>query len=515
MSGPERDCVVVGAGHNGLIAGCYLAAAGLDVEVVERDTVPGGAVSTVERWPGVRVDRGSSLHVMFRHTAIAAELELASTGLDYIDADPFAVAPDPDRGPLVFATDLAATCASIEAAAGQPDADGYARFVETWRPRWQSLLRLADATNPLQAGRAGWPLARREWRSGLGLPREFLTTAEEAIDRQIGDERLAAAIAWWAAQSGPPPHLVGTAPMAGSIALMHLAPPGRPCGGSGRLSEALVARLAATGGTLRLGDAATAIETDSDRVVAVRTASGDRIPTRRVVAACHAARTFGLLGRPDLSDRLRIGDGIGVAIRLLTDRPPAYDGDTAPSDRGMTLLVRSRQQLRAAAADWLSGNPSVDPPSLVMTPTVSDPTLAPPGRHVVTVWSQWAPARPLGGDWDAQRDAVADRVLADVERWAPGLGDSVVDRLVQTPLDLERELDLVRGDVMHLDMTIDSLFGLRPLPGWGRRTPVGGLYLAGASTHPGGGVWGASGRAAARVVLADLRRRRLRRRLRS
>ena len=505
----RRDCVVIGAGHNGLIAGCYLAAAGFDVEVLERDRIAGGAVSTVERWPdrpGVRVDRGSSLHVMFRHTGIAEELDLAAVGLRYHDADPFAVIPDPDRGPIVLHTDLDATCAGLERTAGPEAADGYRRFIATWTPRWRSLLALADSRSPLAAARAIAPMARREWRLGADLPRQFLTSAESAVSGAIADERLAAGICWWAAQAGPAAHESGTAPIAGSLALLHLRPPGRPAGGSGALANALVARLAASGGSLRLADPATAVETDGTGVVAVRTASGDRIPTSCVVAACHAATTFDLIGRSDLIARLPVGDGIGLVVRALTDGPPRYAADTAPADRGMTWLVRSRRQLRAAAADALAGRPSSDPALVVMTPTIADPTLAPAGMHVVTLWSQWAPYRLASGNWDERRDAEADRVVGAAERWAPGLTSSIVDRWVQTPRDLERELGLVNGDVMHLRTGLDAIFWMRPLPKWGRRTPVGGLYLAGASTHPGGGVWGASGRAAAAAVISDRRR---------
>jgi phytoene dehydrogenase-like protein len=144
-----------------------------------------------------------------------------------------------------------------------------------------------------------------------------------------------------------------------------------------------------------------------------------------------------------------------------------------------------------------------------MTPTATDPTLAPAGRHVVTVWAQWHPYRLRNGDWDGRRDEIADTIVEGVERWAPGFRDHIVDRFVQTPLDLERELGLLGGNVMHVESELDAMFTLRPMPGWsGYRTPHSGVYLCGASTHPGGGVWGASGRSAADVVMHDLRKTR-------
>jgi phytoene dehydrogenase-like protein len=150
---------------------------------------------------------------------------------------------------------------------------------------------------------------------------------------------------------------------------------------------------------------------------------------------------------------------------------------------------------------------------VVMTPTATDSTLAPAGRHVVTVWAQWHPYRLATGSWHDRREQVADDLLGSLDRWAPGTSATVLERLLQTPEDLERELGLVHGNVMHVDAGLDGLFALRPLPRWsGYRAPYPGVYLCGASTHPGGGVWGVSGRNVAGVVRRDLDRRTPRRR---
>jgi phytoene dehydrogenase-like protein len=144
-----------------------------------------------------------------------------------------------------------------------------------------------------------------------------------------------------------------------------------------------------------------------------------------------------------------------------------------------------------------------------MTPTALDPSIAPPGKHVVTAWAQWHPYELSTGEhWDDIRDREGERIVAQVERAAPGFTDSIEQVHVQTPLDLERELGLRRGNVMHVEMGLDSMFSYRPLPELaGYRTPVRGLFLTGASTHPGGGVFGASGRTAARVAMTTARRR--------
>jgi phytoene dehydrogenase-like protein len=240
----------------------------------------------------------------------------------------------------------------------------------------------------------------------------------------------------------------------------------------------------------------------------VTTASGDRITAHAVLAACHVRDTARLLGDADTARAVRVGDGIGMALRLLTDRLPAYPVDVPGVHTAMQLLVDSPAQLRAAYGDFLRGEPSHDPPLIVMTPTATDPTLAPAGRHVVTVWAQWHPYRLRDGDWNDARERVADAILDSVDRWAPGFSAGVLDRFVQTPEDLERELGLHAGNVMHVEPELDSMFTLRPMPGWSAyRAPHTGVYVCGASTHPGGGVWGASGRSAAAVVVRDLSRR--------
>jgi phytoene dehydrogenase-like protein len=510
VSARSRDVVVVGAGHNGLVAACYLARAGLDVEVVERDEVLGGAVSTVERWPGVRVDRGSSIHVMVRQTNLVEDLDLHSVGLTYDDVEPWAVLPHPD-GALRFSADLDETCRSIEAACGTRDAEAYRRFVRAWMPRVKGFL--AAASRPptaAQLGRTAVGLRRRH-RSGADLIRTFVEPADALLERTFVDPRLRAALGWWAAQSGPPPHAVGTAPIAGMVAMFHLRPAGRPRGGSGRLSDALVARFRALGGAITAGDSARSIVTTSSGPT-VTTESGEQITARAVLCACHVVETAHLVGDEATAAAVRVGRGIGMAVRMHTTALPSYPIDVAGVHSSMQFLVDSPAQLRTAYGDFLRGEPASDPPVIVMTPTASDDTLAPAGHHVVTAWAQWHPRQLATGDWEDRRDEVADGIIAAVDRWAPGFSGSILDRYLQTPLDLERELGLVGGNVMHVETDLDAMFGLRPLPGWSSyRTPRRGLYICGASTHPGGGVWGASGRNAAMVIQRDLsRRRRLR-----
>ena len=293
---------------------------------------------------------------------------------------------------------------------------------------------------------------------------------------------------------------------------MHRQAPGRAVGGSGALTAALAARLRSDGGRLRLGDGARSIETRGGRVTAVTTTSGDRLPCSTVVAACHVLTTLELAaeGLPSgLADRalraIPVGNGIGVALRLAARSLPDYPDAPPDVHSGLGLLAPDRRVLATAYGDQLARRLPARPPAVVMAFSGIDPSLAPPDRHLITVWGQWYPYELAGGaSWEAAREPTIERLLATVEEAAPGFSSSVEHAFLQTPVDLERELGLLRGNVMHVDMSLPSMFAWRPLPELsGYRTPIDGLYLAGASTHPGGGVSGASGRSAARVVLAD------------
>ncbi|MGY1822292.1 phytoene desaturase family protein [Geodermatophilus sp. SYSU D00079] len=519
------DAVVVGAGHNGLVAACYLARAGLAVEVVESDEVLGGAVSTVERWPGVRVDRGSSAHVIIRQSGIVEELDLAAHGLRYLDCDPWGFAPapcpgapGPDGRPLVLSVDLDATCASIAAACGAADAAAYRRFVEVWAPRSRAVVA-SFGRRPTAAGllRSFWPLGApadgRPRTPGGDLAVDFLGSGDALLDRWFTSERLKAALAWFGAQSGPPVSEPGTAAMVAWATLLHDVPPGHPVGGSGGLTAALRRRLEADGGRVTLGDGAAGLLVDDGRVAGVRTTSGRRIAAPVVVAACHVLATRDLAGDhapPALAEAdPPLGNGFGLVLRALTDSPPVYPGVPQElAQGGLQLLCTDRAQLAAAHGDWRAGRLPREPVPLAMCFSATDDTLAPPGQHVVTVWGQWYPYAPAdGADWDALAESEAQRLVAAVDRYAPGFAASVQRLYVQTPVLLERELSLLRGNVMHVEMGLASMFAFRPTPALGGyRVPgLPGLYLAGASTHPGGGVSGNSGRTAAGVVLADRR----------
>ncbi|WP_028477589.1 NAD(P)/FAD-dependent oxidoreductase [Nocardia sp. CNY236] len=514
--------IVVGSGHNGLIAACYLARAGHQVEVLERDGVLGGAVSTVERFPGHRVDRGSSAHIMIRHTGIIEDLELDRFGLRYIDCDPWGFTPaHAGRPAIVFHRDLDATVTSIAAACGSADAAAYRRFVGVWGPRSARVMRaFGGRPTPSNLVRSFWGLDAPS--GGSALSQEFLRSGDALLDGFFEDERLKASLAWFAAQSGPPMSEPGTAPMVGFAALMHTLPPGRAVGGSGALTSALVARLRSDGAVVTAGDAVSSLRRDTDhwRVV---TASGRDLRADVVVAGTHILTTLDLLHAGGFDDavlrdwrrRIRLGPGIGMVVRVATRALPQYpDSPSEHSARGLQLLVSDRARLRQAHGAALAGQLPPRPVVLAMSFSALDPTVAPPGEHQLSLWAQWHPYHLARGDWGEYAQQEGTRIIDEVDSYAPGFAASVLRRHVQTPLDLERELGLVGGNVMHVEMSLDQMMLWRPLPELsGQRVPgAPGLYLTGASTHPGGGVCGTSGRNAAALVLRDLRRHRFSRR---
>jgi phytoene dehydrogenase-like protein len=533
------DVAIVGSGHNALISAAYLARSGKRVGVFERSARVGGAVQTRDDiFPGYRIDVGSSAHILIHLTPILEELELDRFGLRYIDCDPWAVYPLDDGRTIRFWKDIERTCESIAEVSAR-DAEAYREFCEEWRPLSEAVLRTFLA--PPTPGRVGWTMATAGGFRDGALPRlqGVLGSYRALLDARFAHPAVRAAIEWIAAQSGPPPSELGAAPLAGWQPLYHRSGVQRAVGGSGALSEALVRLIRANGGEVHVGRPVRRIVLERGRAAGLevgaapeaglplgavrpRRAAAEFVAARAVLAGCHIATTFGslLADAPEAAAlrervlRLRIGNGFGMILRCTTSELPAYAGVTAPDaaggdplHRGLQLLCPPAPFLDHAYADFLRGEPAREPAVVAMTWTAVDPGLAPAGKHLLFAWAQYQPYALAGGaSWDAIREREADRILATVGRFAPNVPSCVEQIHIQTPLDLEREHGLYGGNVMHLEMGLDQMFFFRPLPELaGYETPIPGLFLTGASTHPGGGVFGASGRSAARVMLRRLR----------
>jgi phytoene desaturase len=521
MTTYDYDAIIVGGGHNGLTCAGYLQRAGLRVLVLERRPIVGGAVCTEEVIPGYKIDVGSSAHIMIHLTPIVRDLELERYGLEYIDMDPYAFYPLLDgSGAIGLYRDVDRTCQSIARVAPR-DAEHYRRFVDYWRPLNEANFE--TVLNPPSVAQLFGRMAGAQLRAGRGAGalesvRRLIAPYGQLIAETFESEPMRAFMAWLGAQSGPPPDEIASGDHFGWYAMMHLSGAKHPRGGSGMLTQAMARSLEAAGGVVRLDAPVQRILIQGARVHGVETEDGMRYSAPLVISNAHVWTTLlKLVGEQPLSPafarrvrNIRVGNGFGMTVRCAAEELPDYAGAPSggrphESHHGLQMLCPSIDYLRRAFADYSRGQPSREPAVIAMTFSAIDPEVAPPGKHTVFLWAQYFPYELAdAAGWDDIREQVADSILEVLYRYAPNMRGKIVDRFIQTPLDLERRLGLPRGNVMHVEMSFDQMFFFRPLPELASyRTPIRGLYLTGASTHPGGGVFGASGYNTARVVLGD------------
>ncbi len=509
----DADVIVVGSGHNALVAAAYLARSGYRVMVFERRSHVGGAVSTVEQVPGYRFDLGGSAHILIRLTPIVEELELKRYGLEYLELDPLFVAPFEDGETLFIYRDLERTAALLEAHL-PGEGEAYVRFCQHWMPFAEAVCEtFLNPPTPWAIFRA---FAKRRqtpsWRETLS---RILKPFSQILEESFRSPKLRALMGWMAAQSGPPPGEPLSAPFLLWHPLYHKGGIARPRGGSGMLSVALARCIVDHGGLVYTNTPVTQLLYKQNRVVGVEVAGETHYTARAVLCGTHVLEVIErLLPIPELQairPLVRVGNGFGIMLRLALKAPVRYQATTHPDVRvGLQLLCRSVEQIEYAYGAYRMGQPASDPPLVAMTFSAIDDTLAPPGGEVLWLWGQYFPYALQESSWEVEGPRVQEILLQQFERYAPGTRDHIVGSLLQTPLWLERELGLRRGNVMHLEMSLDQMFSLRPAAGWsGYRTPIRGLYLTGASTHPGGGIMGAAGRNAAHILLQDLERGRL------
>jgi phytoene dehydrogenase-like protein len=533
----SADAIVIGAGHNGLVAAAYLARAGLRTLVLERRSLVGGACVTEELWPGFKVSRAAYVAGLLR-PAVVAELGLEARGLRLIPRDPSSFTPLPaDRG-LLLGRDLGRSCAEIHRfsprdATRYPEYEGFldrtARALEPLldvpppdpsRPHARDLLSVLRA-----AGRA--------FRIGRDLPRALallLGPARPTLETFFESEPLRATLATdavigaWASPSSPGTgyvlfhHVMGETLGARGV-WAYVA------GGMGGLATALARAATDAGAEIRCEAPVKAVRLEGGRATGVLLEDGTELAAPLVVSNADPQRTLlGLVGRHAIPEELARGlealdfRSPSLKINLALDRLPRFLGRTpalpdppqaGPEHAGtihagaldLDALDRCFEEARAGR---LPERPMIE----LTLPSALDRSLAPPGRHVASLFVQPVPYA-LAGGWDGVREHFADRVLALLDEVAPGFSASVLHREVLAPPDLERIFALTGGNIFHGAMSIDRLLFMRPLPGHsGYHTPIPGLWLCGAGTHPGGGVMGACGRNAAGEILRDLGRKR-------
>jgi phytoene dehydrogenase-like protein len=523
------DDVVIGAGHNGLVAAAYLARAGHRVLVLEARDRVGGAATTEETWPGFRVSTAAYVVSLLR-PEIVRDLELARHGYQLLPRNPSSFTPFPDGRFLLMGPDADLNRREVAKFSGR-DAERL--------PRYEAMLdRIARAIEPLldetppdpfsRRPRDLWRLARMGWRFlslGADGPRalEVLTgPARAVLDRWFESDEVKATLATDAiigAMASPSTpgtayvlfhHVMGECDGARGVW-------GYVRGGMGTLSEAIAAAARASGAEIRTGARVARVLVRGGRAEGVALEDGTELRARRVVSNADATATLlGLVGEehlpPEAAEAVRAIDyssaslKINLALSALPDFS-ALPGAPGPQHRGTIHVCPGLDYMERAFDDARAGRPSQEPILEATIPSAVDPSVAPPGRHLMSIFVQYAPYRLAEGSWDDRKEAFADRCVGILDRYAPGFARSIVGREVLSPLDLERRFGLTGGNIFQGAMPLAQLFFMRPIPGWaGYRTPVPGLWLCGAATHPGGGVMGACGRNAAREILRDARR---------
>ncbi len=528
--------VVIGAGHNGLVAAAYLARAGMRTLMLEHRTRVGGIADTVEIAPGVRAPAVAQTVGRLR-PSVVRELDLPSHGLRLLAPEVRAFAPQPDGRAITLWSDVARTDESLRSWSAT-DAQAYPEFDRRVRTLGRFLAELnratppdlkapgiADALTGLKLGRSYRGLGRTDGRTLLRvLPMAVADFVSEVFETESLRALLATrgiqgtAMGPWSAGTTNVLLADGAGNDGGAAGQTVFA-----VGGPGALAESLASAVRAAGGEIRTGAEVCAITTADGRVSGVLASSGEEINARVVVAAADPKRVL-----TTLIDPVVLGPGLrwrasnirtpGTVARLnfalaRTPRfPAAGDGAEAVERlRGRIVIAPAIDDLERAFDASKYGRISEHPYLEATIPSLVDPGLvagAPPGTQVMSVHLQYAPYLLREGSWDEHREQVADLALATLEPYAPGIGGLVTARHILSPLDLEHDYGLTGGHLFHAEPALDSFFAWRPLLGHARyRLPIAGLYLAGSGAHPGGGITGQPGQNAAREVLADWRKR--------
>ena len=523
--------VIIGAGHNGLVAAFYLAKAGYHPIVLERREGVGGAAATSEIHPGFHVPTLAHTVGPLR-SDVAADLGLARRGIEMIAPALTSFSPREDGRALLLARDPVDTATHLSRFSSR-DALQFPAF---HRAIGQGASLLADLGReiPPSLDRPGaselWHLLKtgRRFR-GLGrtdayrllrmAPMPVADLTEEWFETDI----LRAAIATRGVLgTNLGPRSAGTVATLLLDAARDPAAPGAPSfvrGGMGRLTAALAAAATQAGAEIRTGVDVARIEVDDTGVRSVLLASGEQISTRVVVSNADPKRT--LLG---MVDPVRLEPGFLLRVRNIRARGtlakvnlalaglPAFtaardlpqDVPAAEALAGRILIAPGIDYLEQAFDVSKYGDTPMRPFLECVIPTLTEPAFAPAGRHVMSIYVQYAPYDLRRSDWNTERDRLQQTVIDTLAEHAPGLPSLVLAAQTITPVDLEATYSYTGGHIHHGELALDQLYVMRPLLGWAQhRTPIAGLYLCGAGTHPGGGLTGANGANAARVVLRD------------
>ncbi len=554
------DCIIIGGGHNGLVAAFYLARAGWKTLVLERRYVVGGAAVTEEPWPGYRVSTASYVVSLLR-PEIEREMRLKDFGYKVLPRNPSSISPLEDGRYLMLGPDAELNRREIGKFSAA-DAEAFPRYEHLLGRIAECIEPVLDATAPdllplpadwrkiglgkrLRDLGRGYSLYGAMSKLGNDLPAalEVLAgPARQILDRWFETDVLKGTLATDA--------IIGTfqpisAPGTAYVLLHHVMGTaggargvwGYVEGGMGGITQAMAKSAQAGGVEIRCEAPVAKILVDHGRVRGVKLESGEEIGARCVASCVDPHLTFErMLEAGDLPREFREAvsridyASASAKINLAVSELPDFtclpgNREVGPQHRGTIHIGCTLDYLERAYDDARNGRPSERPVIEMTIPTSVDRTLTPPGHHILSLFVQYAPYSLAGDDgkipsmsvrlpqdeaarrWEKAKDAFADRCIAEIARYAPNVPASILHRQVLTPVDIERTFGLTGGNIFQGAMPLHQLFSFRPVPGWADyRTPVDGLYLCGSAAHPGGGVIGACGRNAAVEMLRDGKR---------
>ena len=533
------DCVVIGGGHNGLVTAAYLAKAGKSVCVLERRHILGGCACTEEIWPGYRVSTAAYVISLFL-PQITRDLRLKQYGLEVLPRNPSSFTPLLDGRSLTLGPDMVAS---------QREISKFSRRDAAAYPKYNALLeRVAKVLEPTLSKAAPDPLPMpKEWRKigvgkrlrdgakllelyqsldGLGqdLPEaiELLTgAARPLLERWFDAEVLRATLATdaiigaFSSISSPGTayvllhHVMGEAGGARGVW-------GYVRGGMGGLADSLEKACQDLRVDILRESPVASITTNNGSATGVILEDGTQFGADVVASSVDAHLTFErFLDPASLPEEFRKAiaridySSASAKINLALSEPPNFsaapsNGQLADHHRGTMHISPTMDFLERAYDDAKYGRPSSEPVLEMTMASSVDDSLAPAGKHVMSIFVQFAPYQLANGSWDEEKEPFADRCIELLGRYAPNVPDAIEHRQVLSPVDLEQTFGITGGNIMQGSMNFNQLFMMRPVPGWAdHRTPIKSLYLCGAASHPGGGVMGACGKNAAEEILRD------------
>jgi phytoene dehydrogenase-like protein len=523
------DALVIGAGHNGLVAACYLARAGLRVQVLERNEYVGGAAVSRKLYEDFTYSNCSYVCSLLR-PEIMRTLELPKYGLQVIPYDGGCTLMR-DGGHLAIYDNHDALRREI-ARHSRRDAEAYDRYA-------RDVMRQCKFIKPLLLREPPDPTSFK--------PRDLMSLLDLGCRlHRLGPERIHDTLRFWTMSAADfldeyfeseivKAHFAGTSiigtalgprsPGSAYVLLHHymgeiddtVGAWGFARGGMGAVTATLAASLQASGGTIRTDAGIERILVRNGRATGVVLHTGEEIRASRVLSSMDVKRTFlqsveekelpGEFVQQVRNFKIRGSSGkLNIALDGLPEFPAIPQG--APCTRGDMHVTDTIEMMERAYDDWKDGKWSAAPYVDMLIPSQIDPTMAPDGKHYMSVFVQYCPYALASGPWDAQqRQAFGDTVIDTIARHSPNFRSLILHAEVRTPWDIEREVGLTEGNIFQGELTMDQLLFNRPIPGYAQyRTPLRDLYLCGSSTHPGGGVMGAPGANAARAVLRDMGR---------